>query len=586
MKKYAAWMGLAAAIAGVIGGCSALDLGPEPSNFVGGGSLAPRPLTDPDLGAVTPSAGSDATEAVAPATMGWGGAPETMPSATQPTTTRPSTATNPATQPGLGQGATSRPALGKMAVPAVVTLQESILLGLQNNTGLKVQRYNVPIQRTAEEIQRAAFDPGVSGQISGGRSGVPLKKNGSSYTDSINAQVAAAQFFPTGTTVSASLSSNNSFYSDAASNAGVSATVTQALLRGAGMDVNLASLRQSELDTQSSQYELRGFAEAMVDQVEQTYWDLAFAERQVVIVQNALDVAEEQLRSTSAIIKVGRIAPTEQAAAEAEVALRKENLINAKSTLETTRINFLRLITPPGEPFWNRTITLHTVPFIPAGPMDPVARHVEVALQMRPEINQAKLQIQHGDLQVVKTKNGLLPQLDLFISLGQTGYARSFGGSAVNLVDGENYNALIGVRGSYALENRAARGAYHAAVLSREQSQDSLKNLEQTVQVDVRTQYIEAERTRQQIDATRATRVAQETALRVEIGKFRAGNSTSLLVAQAQRDLLAAQLSEVQALTGHLKALVELYRLEGSLLYRRGLEAPGGSPVKELAWKH
>jgi outer membrane protein TolC len=568
-----------------------LNLGPEPSNYVGPGNADKPPLTDPNLRAVTPEAGSTQGEAaLLPASTMPGGAinPATMPSATQPATTSPAAGTNPATHPALGKPATSQPALGKLDVPRAVTLQEAILLGLQNNTSLRVQRYNVPIQRTAEEVARAAFDPEVSGQVSGGRVGVPTNRNtgrGTSYTDSINAQLAASEFFPTGTTVSAQFNTSNSFYSDGISNSGVSATVTQSLLRGAGLDVNLATLRQTQLDTQSSQYELRGFAEALVDRIEETYWDLAFAERQVLIVQNALDVAEEQLNSTNTIIKVGRIAPTEQAAAEAEVALRREDLINAKSTLETTRLRFLQLITPPGQPFWDRPVILYTLPFIPTGKMDSVDHHVEVALEMRPEINQAKLQIQRGDLQVVKTKNGLLPQLDLFITLGQTGYSNSFGSSLVNIGDGANYNLLAGVRGSYGIGNRAASGLYHAAVLSREQSEESLHNLIQTVQVDVRTQYIEAERTRQQIDATRATRIAQETALRVERGKFTAGNSTSLLVAQAQRDLLSAQLAEVQAVTGHLKALVALYRLEGSLLYRRGLEAPGAAPVKENAWK-
>jgi outer membrane protein TolC len=213
-----------------------------------------------------------------------------------------------------------------------------------------------------------------------------------------------------------------------------------------------------------------------------------------------------------------------------------------------------------------------------------VDRHGEVALRLRPEINETKLQIQQGDLQIVQTKNGMLPQLDLFMTLGQTGYAKSFG-SSITALNGPDYSAIVGVTGSYTLENRAARGAYHAAVLTREQTEESLNNLVQSVQVDVRTQYIEVERTRQQIDATRATRIAQETAYTVEKEKFNVGKSTSLLVAQAERDLLASQLAEVQAVTGHLKALVALYRLEGSLLYRRGLEAPGGQPVKPEAWK-
>ena len=54
---------------------------------------------------------------------------------------------------------------------------------------------------------------------------------------------------------------------------------------------------------------------------------------------------------------------------------------------------------------------------------------MKLALQMRPDLNQAKLLWQRGDLEVVKTRNGLLPKLDLFVTLGRTGFAESFGKS-------------------------------------------------------------------------------------------------------------------------------------------------------------
>ncbi len=66
----------------------------------------------------------------------------------------------------------------------------------------------------------------------------------------------------------------------------------------------------------------------------------------------------------------------------------------------------------------------------------------------------------------------------------------------------------------------------------------------------------------------------------METEKFRLGKSTSLLVAQAQRDLVSSQIDEVQAVVSYLKAFVEMYRLEGSLLDRRGITAPGREPVK------
>lgn len=79
--------------------------------------------------------------------------------------------------------------------------------------------------------------------------------------------------------------------------------------------------------------------------------------------------------------------------------------------------------------------------------------------------------------------------------------------------------------------------------------------------------------------ATAATRKYQEETVRSETEKFRVGKSTTLLVAQAERDLLVSRLAETQAVANHLKALVQLYRLDGSLLERRGIQAPGGEPV-------
>ena len=59
--------------------------------------------------------------------------------------------------------------------------------------------------------------------------------------------------------------------------------------------------------------------------------------------------------------------------------------------------------------------------------------------------------------------------------------------------------------------------------------------------------------------------------MRAETEKFRVGKSTSLLVAQTQRDLIASRISQVESIVEYLKAFVELYRLEGSLLERRGI---------------
>ena len=287
------------------------------------------------------------------------------------------------------------------------------------------------------------------------------------------------------------------------------------------------------------------------------------------------------MAETQERIKWGDLAETELAAAQAEVALGKENLINARSTLAKDRLELLRLLNPSQGIDWSRDIILEYDTSPPDVNLDDVERHVEVALRMRPDLNQARLQIQRGNLEVVITKNGLLPKMDAFITFGKTGYANSFNRSADN-IGGDSYDVSFGLVFEDPLFNRSAHAAHTRAIISRRQLHDALDNLAQLVQVDVRAGHIEAARTLEQIAATAATRNFQEEKLRAETEKFRVGRSTSLLVGQAQRDFVAGQIAEIEALVNYLKALVALYRLEGSLLQRRGIAAPGGQPV-ELA---
>jgi outer membrane protein len=76
--------------------------------------------------------------------------------------------------------------------------------------------------------------------------------------------------------------------------------------------------------------------------------------------------------------------------------------------------------------------------------------------------------------------------------------------------------------------------------------------------------------------------VLQEETLKAEKERFDVGSSTALQVAQAQRDLLASRISEVEAVVGYRIALIGLYRAEGSLLERRGVSIVGeGREMRE-----
>jgi outer membrane protein TolC len=471
--------------------------------------------------------------------------------------------------------------------PLRITIPEAILLCLENNRSLVVQRLNPSIQQTFEDQERAVFDPAVNMDVSADREkGDRLARSGSEteyFTrDTVEGIISLEEYFPTGTTLALETGAqmnDSSLYDDAFYSTRLGMTVTQALLRGFGTDVNLAQLRQARLDKRISEYELRGFTEFLVADVERTYWDYGLARRQIEIVEESLKVVRQQLKETQELIAVGRLARAELAAVQAEVAAQEQALIEARANEESIRLKLLRLLNPEGPGIWQRQVELIHQPVLPEIKMEDVELHVALSMRMSPILNEARLEIFHGDLELVKTKNGLLPLMELFMTLGKSGYGNSFGES-INNVKEDSYDALAGIKFSYPVFNRHAEASHRRALLTREQAEKALENLSQLVEVDVRTAYIEVNRAKKQIAASSATRKFNEEKLRIETEKLRVGKSISFLVAQAQRDLLVSRIAEVQALATYLKALIDLYRHDGSLLERRGILAPGREPVK------
>jgi len=465
--------------------------------------------------------------------------------------------------------------------PLQITIGQATLLSLENNKSLVVQRIDPQITRTFEQEQRAVFDPILTGQVAYEEDKIdagPIMSEVGGFSGAVGVD----QLLPTGTSLGVAGSTTPAGLRGLAEDeraSRIAFNATQSLLRGFGPAVNLVSINQARIDTRISQYELRGFAQTLVAQVEQTYWDYALAERRIEIFNQSLDLARKQLEETRERIKVGDLAATELSAAEAEVALRREDLINARSDLAKIKLTLLRLTNPPGGNLWDREVELTSLPMIPAITLDDVESHVALAKRMRPDLNQAKLLWQRGDLEVVKTRNGLLPRLDLFVTLGKTGYADSFGKSLEDL-DGDSYDTLVGLNIEYPPLNRGAQARHLRAVLTRQQAREAIGNLSQLIEVDVRTAYLEIARSQEQVAATAATRKLQEEKLRSETEKFRLGKSTSLLVAQAQRDLVSSQIAEIQAVVNYLQSFVEMYRQEGSLLERRGIAGPGREPVE------
>jgi outer membrane protein TolC len=520
--------------------------------------------------------------------------------------------------------------------PLRISREEAVLLALKNNKLLNIQMLTPVLRGAFEDIERARFDTSLFAQASLGREksefffpGVgtipedldlnprvllpsPFRRNRSqdlvelpqdgnaqgSVIDGERSEVkaGASKRFITGTQVEVAVSNERiksqsdtieriiledlqGSARDAQNKTRVGLTLTQALLKGGSPSANLARIQQAQADTLATLYQLRGFTQTLVAQIESLYWDYYLFKRQLEILEESVRLAEQQLHEIEERVAVGQIAETQLPAPRAELALRRQALIDARSTFDKLRLRFLQQLNPQSAEGWQRMIEIVDVPTLPAPFTGKVEEHVQLALRHRPDLNEARMQLRSGEFQVVQTRNGLLPALNVFMTLGGSGYAGSFGDSVDNLRDGEYWDAGVGLRLDFPVGNRQSRALHLQSTTARDQRELALQNLEQLAELDVRSAFMEVKRAEEQVTATAATRSLQEAAQRAERENFLVGKSTATLLSRAQRDLVSSQIEEVRSVVNLRKALIDLYRQDGTLLEYRGITAPGSAPV-------
>lgn len=459
-----------------------------------------------------------------------------------------------------------------------LSVEEAVLMALQRNRDLKVRRFEPEIAATFEDIERGRFDVELFAEAEYFEEEASETSRSTGEQFSVLAaetsqELGVRALLPTGTSLEALVNHqrNTSNRAPEQQEARLELSATQSLLRGFGPTVNLAGVRQAELGTLASQYELRGYTEALLAETEVAYWQYVLAEEEIEIFEKSLAVARQQKEEVELRIEVGILPQIEAAAVKAEESLRVQALIDAQSLLEERRLRMLRLLNPTADVNFDSRLVATSDPRIQATPITDVNDRLRLAERSRPDLNEARLQMQQNRLETAVTRNGVLPRLELFITLGKTGFADSFSNSFREL-DGETYDLSTGVRLSHFLGQRESLARRSASQSRYQQSVEAVDNLRQLIHLDVQLAVNEVERARKQIEASRATRVLQEQTVHAEKERFDVGTATALDVALAQRDLLHSRIAEIESIIHYRIALVELYLAEGSLLERRGIQ--------------
>ncbi|MBN1600892.1 MAG: efflux RND transporter permease subunit [Chitinispirillaceae bacterium] len=453
-----------------------------------------------------------------------------------------------------------------------LSLQDVLTKAAQNNPTIRIDKIDLAIAEKYVNELKFRYEPSFSASFGQSRKLIDGESSPPDYQGSVK----ITESLPTGTGLSVSASAEPSYNLRIPSvNAGyrnqLDLSVTQALLANNSVKVNLVPIKKASIDVSMRNEELTAVTQNLLADVQNAYWDLYLAQKQVEIHTRSMQLAERLLFESTQRLNVGKAAPLDLVSARAEVATRKKNLIDARAALQKTQFR-LAYLTSDTLFSADRPLLLTDTPVSPSAP-DSIHQHLQAAQKFRPDFRLANNLLEKGELDIIQTRNGLLPKLDLFISLSGTAYANSFSESFKPDTSTRAKILTAGLSLSLPVTNGIARIKHQRTLLTRDQLKHSISNLKNLIQLDVRAAWVEVNRTISQIDAATEARKLQEEKLAAEQTKLDNGKSTDYIVLQVQRDLIGAQLDEARAGVAYCTAITNLYLKDGTLLERLGIQS-------------
>lgn len=378
--------------------------------------------------------------------------------------------------------------------------------------------------------------------------------------------------------------------------------LTQPLLKNAGMNATKRQLKLAFVNEDSRAVQAMIDASNTLSQVEDAYWNLVAAWRNVAIQEDALQEAIAQQRSNVRLARSGAAAPVDAIESQTQVSNFQDNVYSALQTVSQLQIQLKSLIVAdPGDPIWTANLVPSTsVQQLPAAA--DLAQIVSEAQQHRPEVRQAEDKRLSAEIDRVFAANQSLPQADFQVQYLSNGFAGILAPVPTFLLN-ECYqiSGLLtcptpppNTQGSmpyayhnmwagyfpafnvalvvgYPVQGSLARGMRGVASEETTQATILMRGVQERISAEARDALQSYGSALAKLSAARHSRDAAEAVYQSEVRQFHRGESTTYLVLKRQVQLEQARGLELQAQTQLNQSIVELQRVEGTILTTNGV---------------
>jgi len=337
------------------------------------------------------------------------------------------------------------------------------------------------------------------------------------------------------------------------------ATVTQPLLRGAGITASMADVRGTTYDQRAREADLR-------DLERQTVFNVKFAYYNAVRDVALLRVNQATLDADSLLVEASNAMVEAKVASRRDVLSARIRLSDDASTVVVsardaqTSLDALKDVM--GIPLETAITIADTTLDAHFVELDE-PRLVQRVIETHPSVRSAEYAVSRSRLDLSVAQNARLPQVDLRASYFQD-FGKKF--ETGDIARGTGWVASVNL--FYPLFDRSAEGD---AILRRaelDQAKDRLEQLERQLTLRVREIVRTVRSSAEEVKAIQQTIAASDDKLQFATAMFNLGRASNLDITDARSDLVKARTQLVKKLVDYNAQLALLESLTGEPVVR------------------
>ena len=486
----------------------------------------------------------------------------------------------------------------------ILTEQEAVAMALANNLDINVSRHQKLSSYWDTALQKAAYDPVGAFKYDWHKTtkaASSLLEGGDKLTDTMGTySLSYTQPFRTGTNLDITFigvrNATSNFFAgyNPSINTHLQAIVSQDILKGFLKSQPEYEIEVSLNNSRLSDEAFREQASSIIMQVQESYWNLAAARQVVDSNRKALELAETVHKQNLIRLEVGTGSELEAIQSQAEVSSRQEGLITAEYTYRNAQDALAKLISNHEDP---RSLKADIVPKGLEEMLQPESESFENLLETasanRPEMKEQELNIRNLEIRLDQARDELKPSLTVSggyeqFGLGGVQIIRDFsqgfmnppiiainegglGDSLSEMFSGDYRGYVLGFDLRFPIKNSAAKARNAQAQIALNKAQMEKQSLRQAIALEIRDALTQMEMNKARITASDATVLAAEKRLEGEEARFEVGVGTTRELIEAQRDLLQAISTQVEARTGLAISRAKLDKAVGRTFSRHGV---------------